>query len=92
MKNGEKVYLANCAACHQPNGKGLPPNFPAIAGGKFANGEAKEHIVHTIKGAGMMPPFSHLSDADLAAVITYERLSWGNKGSVVQAADVKAAR
>lgn len=92
MTQGEKVYAANCAACHQATGKGLPPTFPALEGSKLANGAPLDHIKQTLNGKGMMAPFKHLSDADLAAVITYERGSWGNKGSIVQPADVAAAR
>lgn len=96
MKQGEKVYTANCMACHQANGAGLPPSFPPLAGSKVANGPAKDHVSQVIKGkpggGGVMPPFAQLSDADVAAVVTYERASWGNSGSVVLPADVAAAR
>ena len=92
LKVGEKVYGANCAACHQATGKGLPPNFPALVGSKVANGPAVAHIKQVINGKNLMPPFKQLSDADLAAVVTYERLSWGNKGGAVKVADVAAAR
>ena len=92
MVSGKKVYETQCAACHQATGLGLPPNFPSLAGSKVVNGPAKEHIVHTIKGKGLMPPFGSLSDADIAAAVTYERNSWGNKASLVQASDVAAAR
>lgn len=92
MKAGEKVYATNCSACHQANGEGLPPNFPALKGSKLANGPAIDHIKQTLSGKGLMAPFKHLSDADIAAVVTYERNSWGNKGSVVQPKDVAAAR
>jgi len=89
---GKKGYETNCAACHQQNGQGMPPNFPSLVGSKIANGPAKAHIQQTLKGKGLMPPFGHLSDADIAAILSYQRTSWGNKGSLVQAADVKAAR
>jgi cytochrome c oxidase subunit 2 len=96
MKQGENVYKAQCMACHQANGAGLPPNFPALAGSKVANGPAQDHVLQVVKGkpggGGMMPPFAQLSDADVAAVVTYERASWGNSGSVVLPADVTAAR
>lgn len=92
LKAGEKVYGANCAACHQATGKGLPPNFPALVGSKVANGPAEAHIKQVINGKSLMPPFKQLSDADIAAVVTYERLSWGNKGGAVKVADVAAAR
>ena len=92
MELGKKGYETNCAACHQPNGKGLPPNFPSLIGSKVVTGPAKAHIQHTIKGKGLMPPFGQLSDADLAAIVTYQRNSWGNKAGLAQPADVKAAR
>lgn len=89
---GEKVYAANCAACHQPTGVGIPPNFPSLVASKVANGPAEAHISQILKGKGMMAPFANLTDDDIAAVSTYERVSWGNTGSVVQAADVAALR
>lgn len=92
MGAGEKVYNAQCAACHQPTGQGLPPSFPALVGSKVVAGPAEAHIKHALNGKNLMPPFRHLSDADLAAALTYERNSWGNSSGVVQAAAVAAAR
>lgn len=92
MKQGEGVYKTQCAACHQADGSGLPPNFPALKGSKVANGPAVEHIKQTLNGKGLMAPYKHLSDAEIAAVVSYERQSWGNTGSLVQPADVAAAR
>ncbi|MDP3857513.1 MAG: cytochrome c oxidase subunit II [Stagnimonas sp.] len=92
MAQGKKVYEANCQACHQANGTGLPPNFPSLVGSKIVNGDAKAHVLHTLNGKNLMPPFKQLSDADIAAVASYERQSWGNKASLVQPADVTAAR
>ncbi len=93
---GEKVYAANCAACHQASGKGLPPTFPALDGSKIATGGKKAHIDIVLNGkAGTaMAAFARqLSDTDIGAVITYERNAWGNKtGDAVQPAEVKAAR
>ncbi|MBE0624844.1 MAG: cytochrome c oxidase subunit II [Burkholderiales bacterium] len=93
---GEKVYAANCAACHQPTGKGLPPAFPALDGSRMATGDKNAHIGMVLNGkAGTaMAAFGkQLSDTDIAAVITYERNAWGNKaGDAVQPAEVKAAR
>ncbi|MBK5103452.1 MAG: cytochrome c oxidase subunit II [Burkholderiales bacterium] len=93
---GEKVYAANCAACHQPTGKGLPPAFPALDGSKIATGDKNAHIDMVLNGkAGTtMAAFGkQLSDTDIAAVVTYERNAWGNKtGDAVQPAEVKAAR
>lgn len=92
MVSGKKVYETQCAACHQATGLGLPPNFPSLVGSKVVTGPALAHIQHTIKGKGLMPPFGSLSDADIAAAVSYERNSWGNKASLVQASDVAAAR
>jgi cytochrome c oxidase subunit 2 len=93
---GEKVYAANCAACHQPTGKGLPPAFPALDGSKIATGDKGAHIGIVLNGkAGTaMAAFGkQLSDTDIAAVLTYERNAWSNKtGDAVQPAEVKAAR
>jgi len=91
---GEKVYGANCVACHQPTGKGLPPAFPALDGSKVATGPKAAQIALELKGkpGTAMASFAHLSDADLASVITYVRNSWGNKAGEVQPSDVKAAR
>lgn len=92
---GEKVYAANCAACHQANGAGIPGTFPAMAGSKIATGPKDAHLAIVMNGKSgtAMAPFKHLNDVDLAAVITYERNSFGNKtGDLVQPADIKALR
>ncbi|MFL6651062.1 MAG: cytochrome c oxidase subunit II [Sulfurifustaceae bacterium] len=99
MAKGKEVYT-QCAACHQPEGKGMPGVFPALAGSKVATGPVAEHIKTVLQGRktgkfpAPMPPFGpQLSDVDIAAVITYERNSFGNQtGDVVQPAQVKAAR
>ena len=91
---GEKVYAANCAACHQPTGKGMPPTFPALDGSKVVNGPkaGQINIVLNGKAGTAMQPFARLSDSELAAVITHTRTSWGNKAEAVMPAEVKAAR
>jgi len=92
---GEKVYMANCSACHQPTGKGMPPAFPALDGSKTVNGPKAAHIATVVKGrpGTAMASWAHLSDDDIAAVVTYERNSWGNKtGDAIQPAEVAAAR
>lgn len=89
---GEKAYLTHCAACHQANGKGLPPTFPALDGSAFLTGDAAAVIAQVIKGKNAMPPLGYLSDADIAAALTFSRQSWGNDASAVQPADVAAAR
>lgn len=92
---GEKVYAANCVACHQANGKGMPPAFPPLAGSKVVLAAADQQIALVLNGrAGTaMQSFARLTSADLAAVITYTKNSFGNAtGTLVQPADVAAAR
>ena len=95
MAKGATVYGANCAACHQPNGEGTGP-FPPLKGSKIATGPAAGHldiVIHGSKTNPLMAAYgAQLNDLDLAAVITYERNSWGNEASIVQPKDVKAAR
>ena len=96
IARGEKVYAANCVACHQASGKGLPPAFPGLDGSKIATGDKKAHIDIVLvgkNGTAMAAFGKQLSDTDIAAVVTYERNAWGNKtGDMVQPAEVKAAR
>lgn len=96
MTLGEKVYLAQCAACHQPNGEGLPGVFPGLKGSAVATnkGSPQQHIdivVNGVSGTAMQGYGKQLGLKELAAIITYERNAWGNNtGDVVQAADVNA--
>ena len=96
LVRGEKVYAANCAACHQPTGQGLPPVFPALDGSKIAKGPKAAHIDIVVKGkpgTAMAAFGAQLSDTDIAAVVAYERNAWTNKlGEVIQPAEVKALR
>ena len=95
VAQGEKVYAANCVACHQGNGKGVPNAFPALDGSKVVNGPPADqiHLVLTGKPGTAMASFAQLSNADLASVITYTKNAWGNKsGQAVQPAQVAAAR
>ncbi|MEM6988325.1 MAG: cytochrome c oxidase subunit II [Pseudomonadota bacterium] len=92
VARGKTVYDANCVACHQGNGQGLPPTFPAITGSEIALGPIDDHISIIKKGkAGTaMAAFGGvLSDSDIAAVVTYQRNGLGNGvGDLVQPADV----
>ncbi|MBB5216196.1 cytochrome c oxidase subunit II [Parapusillimonas granuli] len=97
---GEKVYAANCVACHQANGKGLPNTFPALDGSdKYVLGPKKDQILTVLNGhpgTAMAAFRDQLNDVEIAAVITYTRNAWSNAGKgqdpVVQPADVKALR
>ena len=93
-KRGEKVYAANCAACHQANGKGAGP-IKALDGSAIVKGDPAQQIQILLNGAanGAMPAWKQLSDTDLAAVISYTKNNWSNKtGQVVQPAEVLAKR
>jgi cytochrome c oxidase subunit 2 len=95
MARGEQVYATNCAACHQANGQGIPGAFPGLVGSAIATGDEAAHIDIVLNGkpgTAMAAYKNLLNDADLAAVITYERNAWGNSASIVQPAAVKAAR
>jgi cytochrome c oxidase subunit II len=93
MDRGAKVYAANCAACHQANGKGAG-SFPALDGSKVVLGPKEGNFQIMLNGKGAMPKWGGvISDGDIAAVITYTRNAWGNKtGDVYQTPDLMAAR
>lgn len=96
MTQGEAVYTKFCASCHQANGQGLPPVFPALAGSKVATtGPRDDHIrlvVNGVTGTAMQAFGGQLSKAELAAVVHFERHSWGNNaGDLTQPVDVANA-
>ena len=92
---GEKVYAANCAVCHKPDGKGAGP-IKAVDGSAIVqNADKAQQIDVLLNGRlnGAMPAWKTLSDTEIAAVITYTKNSWSNKtGQIVQPADIVAAR
>ncbi len=91
-ERGEKVYAANCAVCHQPNGKGGGA-FPALDGDKVVNGPKEAQYRILLNGKNAMPNWSRLSDTELAAVMTFTRNSWSNHtGEVIQPSDFLTAR
>lgn len=96
MDHGKSVYATSCAACHQANGEGIPNVFPGLVGSAIVIGDVSKHIdivVNGKSGTAMQAFGPQLNDADLAALVTYERNAWGNDtGDVVQPADIKAAR
>jgi len=93
---GQKVYAANCVACHQATGKGVPGAFPALDGSKVVLGKQDDQIALLLNGkqGTAMASFKQLSDVELAAVATYTRNAWGNKAedNTVQPSDFTAAR
>lgn len=96
MARGQQVYTTTCAACHQINGEGLPNVFPGLKGSVITIGDVSKHIdvvVNGVPGTGMQAFGLQLNDADMAAVITYERNSWGNDtGDMVQPSEIKSAK
>ena len=97
---GGKIYAGNCVACHQLTGMGVPGTFPALSGSKVVTGPKEAQINTVLNGVvkdgkpTLMAAFGkQLSDADIAAVITFTRNNWANKtGDMVTPAEVKTAR
>lgn len=105
IAHGKDAYEKQCAACHQPDGKGVPPAFPALAGSKIVNGpllspEGKlipdshvDRVMNGKPGTAMQAFKTTLSDTDIAAIVTYERNAFGNaRGDMIQPAQIKALR
>jgi mono/diheme cytochrome c family protein len=102
--DGSAIFNSKCATCHQPNGTGLPGAFPPLAKNPVVTGDPKKVIKIVLNGLtgtvsvagktynGSMPAWKgQLSNAEIAAVLTYVRSSWGNKASAVTEAQVAAA-
>jgi mono/diheme cytochrome c family protein len=103
--SGAQIYAANCQACHQVSGQGLPGVFPPLAGSPWVKGDPSvlsQILLHGLTGPvevlgatynGAMPTFAkQLSDAEIAAVTTYIRSQWGNNAPAIDAAAVASAR
>lgn len=93
MERGEQVYGTACVACHQANGQGVPPTFPAIAGSAIAMGDVSGHMDIVVFGSRNNPAMQafgeQLSEVDLAAVLTYQRNAFGNNmGDSLQPIDI----
>ncbi|MHB1221730.1 MAG: cytochrome c oxidase subunit II [Gammaproteobacteria bacterium] len=96
IARGEKVYQTTCAVCHQVNGAGIPPTFPALKSDPVTTGPVAPHINRVLNGrpgTAMQAFKDQMKDQDLADVITYERNAWGNDvGDLVTPEQIKAAR
>ncbi len=94
MARGEKVYAANCAACHQASGKGAGAIKPLDGSAVVLDADQGKQINVLLNGQNnIMPAWRQLSDTEIAAVITYTKNQWSNKtGQTVQPAAVLAAR
>jgi mono/diheme cytochrome c family protein len=102
---GKGVYDHQCASCHGANGEGKPPNYPPLAGNQSIQMESAVNAIRMVLNGGYppgtqgnpmpygMPPFSvSLSDDEVAAVVSYIRTSWGNRGTTISAAQANELR
>ncbi len=102
MATGSEVYRKHCADCHGDDGQGQPHVYPALAGNRLVTAASPTNAIQTVLYGGYapstaghprphgMPPYSHqLSKADIAAVLTYIRGSWGNEAAAVSSVDVE---
>ena len=102
--DGKALYAAQCAACHQATGAGLPGVFPPLDGSEWVQGEPRvlaNILLHGVSGKievagqsfdGMMPAFAQLSDAEIAGVLTHIRSTWGNQAEAISADFVASER
>ena len=94
MARGQQVYASHCATCHQTDGSGLAPAFPALSGSEFATGPAGKNIaivVNGSEGTAMQAWGGMLTPVDIGAVLTYIRNAFGNEtGDLIQPQDVSA--
>lgn len=103
---GRRVYMLTCAPCHQPSGMGTPGMFPPLAGSEWVNTEGHQRMIRIvlnglagpIEVAGaqynnvMVPWRDTLKDEEIAAVLTFIRTEWGNKGDPVSVEEVAKVR
>ena len=105
MSFGQTVYSTHCAICHAADGRGMPPDYPPLAGNPSIQMESSVNPIRMVLNGGFppgtagnpmpygMPPFAQtLSDDEVAAVVTYIRAVWGNRGSAVSARQANELR
>jgi mono/diheme cytochrome c family protein len=105
MSLGQTVYQAQCAVCHGSDGGGMPPDYPPLAGNPSIQMESAVNPIRMVLNGGFppgtaanpkpygMPPFAQrLSDNEVAAVVTYIRAAWGNRGTAVSAGQANELR
>jgi mono/diheme cytochrome c family protein len=102
---GKTVYERRCASCHGAQGEGQPPHYPPLAGNQSIQMSSAVNAIRMVLNGGYppatennpmpygMPPFAHtLSDDEIAAVVSFVRTAWGNRGAPVSARDANALR
>ncbi|MEJ2590326.1 MAG: cytochrome c oxidase subunit II [Candidatus Thiodiazotropha sp.] len=95
LAKGKKIYMTICAACHQPNGKGIPNVFPDLTASKVVRGPVDDHLKVVLNGrpnTAMQAFGPQFSDLEMASVVTYERNTFGGSDKAVEPVQVKAAR
>ena len=104
IAEGKKLYEVHCTECHGSDGKGLPPHYPPLAGNRALTMDAAVNPIRIVLNGGFapgtagnprpygMPPYSALSDAEVAALVTYVRNSWGNHAPAVTVNEVNRYR
>ena len=91
--DGAALFAQNCSACHQASGRGIPGAFPALAGDSYVKGDPHPLVKTLLNGRGGMPRFGdQLTDAQIAAVLTYVRGAWGNAAPPLKPALVASLR
>ena len=92
-KNGERLFLENCAECHQPDGMGIPNIYPALAGNELVMGSGVDVALMLIIGRGEMPSFDGaISSEDMATIINYVRNSFGNQGTLIDSEIIESLK
>jgi mono/diheme cytochrome c family protein len=102
---GKTIYDTHCASCHGAAGLGMPPHYPPLAGNQSIQMSSSVNAIRMVLNGGYppgtvgnpmpygMPPFAQrLSDDEVAAVVTYIRTSWGNRGTPVSARQANELR
>ncbi|MEM7375214.1 MAG: cbb3-type cytochrome c oxidase subunit II [Bacteroidota bacterium] len=100
LADGSALFTTSCAACHQQNGEGVAGAFPSLVGSAIVNDPNPDMLIRVILQGydarseyGLMPSFAQLlNDAQVAAIATHERSSWGNEAEAVSPEDVQAIR
>ena len=90
-EKGERLFLDNCAECHQVDGKGIPGIYPALDANEVVSGSGVDVALVLIIGRGEMPSFrGSILPEEMAAVINYVRNAWGNSGELILAGTIES--